>query len=73
MAETKSQSSQESSEAVQPSKVVDAAKNAEVAAHAMANAILELQRLSPEKQIDTPVGANSSGSCGAISCLFDPV
>ncbi|MGP4110371.1 hypothetical protein ACTWP5_05570 [Streptomyces sp. 4N509B] len=45
----------------------------EVVAHALAGAVLELQRLSPEKQAETGFGAQSSGSCGVTSCLFDPV
>ncbi|MGP4110370.1 hypothetical protein ACTWP5_05565 [Streptomyces sp. 4N509B] len=73
MAETTEQPTQEEGEAARAAKVVEAAKAAEVAAHAMAGAILELQRLAPEKQAETGLGANSSGSCGAASCLFDPV
>lgn len=73
MEETSKQSSQPGGESASPAKVAEAAKNAEVAAHAMANAVMELQRLSPEKQAETQLGANSSGSCGAVSCLFDPV
>lgn len=46
---------------------------ADVVAHAVAGAILELQRLSPERQAETALGAQSSGSCGVTSCLFDPV
>ncbi|WP_130797174.1 hypothetical protein [Streptomyces otsuchiensis] len=59
----------------QPTKddVAEAAKNVEVAAHAMAGAVLELQRLAPDQQATTAFGAQSSGSCGVTSCLFDPV
>ncbi|KAB8162851.1 MULTISPECIES: hypothetical protein [Streptomyces] len=65
MAETNEQPTQES-------EAAKAASAVEVAAHAMAGAVLELQRLAPEKQAETALGAQSSGSCGAVSCIFDP-
>ncbi|KAB8162850.1 hypothetical protein FH609_003705 [Streptomyces sp. 3MP-14] len=47
-------------------------RTAEVIAHAIAGTVLRLQRLSPERQAETALGAQSSGSCGVTSCIFDP-
>ncbi|MBK3628368.1 MULTISPECIES: hypothetical protein [Streptomyces] len=51
-------------------KAAEVARAAEVAAHSLADAVLQLQRLDPEKEasiISDPAG--SGGSCHNISCF----
>lgn len=57
-------------DAAKVAKAAEVAKSAEVAAHSLADAVLQLQRLDPEKEAAgvVPV-ADSGGSCHNISCF----
>ncbi|OIJ64330.1 hypothetical protein [Streptomyces mangrovisoli] len=51
-------------------KAAEVARQAEVAAHSLADAVLQLQRLDPEREtsmVSDPAG--SGGSCHNISCF----
>lgn len=50
-------------------KRAKAAEVAEVVAHSITGAVLDLQTLDPEKEATSGVLAESAGSCHNISCF----
>lgn len=71
MAEADQAPEQGDDDVAKVAKAAEVAKSAEVAAHSLADAVLQLQKLDPEKEAArgvVPV-ADSGGSCHNISCF----
>ncbi|MET8945801.1 hypothetical protein ABZX30_20010 [Streptomyces sp. NPDC004542] len=71
MAEADKVPEQGEDDAAKVDKAAEVARAAEVAAHSLADAVLQLQRLDPEKEAagGTVPQADSGGSCHNISCF----
>ncbi|MEV5954470.1 hypothetical protein AB0M11_11960 [Streptomyces sp. NPDC051987] len=71
MADTDQVPEQGEDDSTKVEKAAEVARAAEVAAHSLADAVLQLQRLDPEKEAaggNVPP-ADSGGSCHNMSCF----